>query len=690
MMPLDQVLRRLVQALRDQGIPATWAAPTLAGHLVVAIEAPGGGWRAVVSIRPPRPSEGVVARVGDLFLRGIGPKEGPSPADFQGFVAAWRRVVAGDLAPFLDLHNREVREVEATPAGLSRLLAWMVHPGAPLLTGWVLREVRRAPGPRPRLLLEMAREGQETPEVLLTLDPEGPEGPEEEVLATLPLGLLVRRVAGATAAADRDRVLAESALVLVLRMSMPASLRWGPWPAPENPAPRPPARRQDDTLIVHSYRTDHEWHVPRSRFFGTWGDKDWFILLALLDRPTMNVFHGNRECQQVRQPLSDRFAHGANPFHPSRRHWAWMVTHTRFTDTDDRAAIFGGEDRLQGLLDRIESEGPGQEVRVLVGCDAEVVGDDVPGVCRMVRSEGRNVACFNPPLPRFTDASDRNWWLQFLQDRDRGVAPEPGTVNLGGFQWPDHPAMAETEALLARVGVRVACRMLPGHSPDLRTAVGAGQVTVLSPWFPVQEVLGSALAQEGLPFQTLPLPYGEGPTRAWLAATARAAGRDPPTEASWEDMTRPWRSALDEMRIRAGKVRVALVADWGTATEMCDPAFFFGLDPLALLLDLGFPVVVLGREAHDVVERTRRQWPEARLEAVEMDPVHGDVVARVREVRPDLVYCDREDATAVKAVGAVPFGIGDLEPGLAGATRTLRRLLARSGLQIYRRYPVWK
>lgn len=686
MMPLDQVLRRLVRALRDQGVSASWAAPTLAGHLVVAIETPTGPWRAVVSVQPPRSSGGPRTRSRDLYLRGIGPAAGPSLDDFQAFVAAWNRVMEGDLGPSLDLHNREVLEADPSPAGLWRLIAWFGAPGAPLMEGWTLGEFQRAPGPRRRLLLEVAPEAQQMGTVRLALDPEGPEGPREKVLAALPLGLLVRPSEHAPGGSVRDRVLVESALAWVLAMSMPRSLRWGSWPVSESPATRPVQRRQDDTLIVHSYRTDHEWHVPRSRFFGTWGDKDWFILLALLDRPTLNVFHGNRECQQVRQPLSDRFAHGANPFHPSRRHWSWMTSHTRFTDTDDRAAIFGGEDRLQGLLDRIEAEAPGQEVRVMVGCDAEVVGDDVPGVCRMARSEGRNVTCFNPPLPRFTDASDRNWWLQFLQERDPAVKPEPGQVNLGGLQWPEHPAMAEVEALLAQVGVRVACRMLPGHWPDLRTSVGAGQATLISPWFPVQEVLGSALVQEGLPVRTLALPYGERPTRSWLDEAAEAAGRDPFTEDSWSEAVRPWAADLQQLRARAREIRVALVADWGTAVEMCDPSFFFGLDPLALLADLGFHVIVLGRQAAEAVNRARKAFPEARIEALEMDAFLEDPLARLREVRPDLVYCDREDAAAVKAVGAVPFGIADLEPGLAGAVRTIRRLLARAGLQIYRRY----
>jgi len=689
MMPLDQVLRRLVQALRDEGVPATWAAPTLAGHLAVALKAPSGPWRAVVSTRPPRVAGGPHVQAGDLHLWGLGAPAAPSPADLEAFAAAWRRAVSGELARWLDLHNREVREVEASPAGLLRLIAWMVQPGAPLLTGWTLREVLRAPGPRPRLLLEASPEASGARGIGWVLDPEGPRDPGEEVLAALPLGFLIRQRDGEEGGRDPQRSAVESALAWTLAMSMPPGLRWGSWPAAPDSAPRPPPRRQDDSLIIHSYRTDHEWHVPRSRFFGTWGDKDWFILLALLDRPTLNVFHGNRECQQVRQPLSDRFAHGANPFHPSRRHWSWMVSHTRFTDTDDRAAVFGGEDRLQGLLDRLEQEVPGQEVRVLVGCDAEVVGDDVPGLCRMARGEGRNVACFNPPLPRFTDATDRNWWLQFLQDRDRSVTPVPGTVNLGGFQWPGHPALAETEALLARTGVRVACRMLPGHWPDLRTAVGGAQVTVLSPWFPVQEVLGSALAEEGLPVRTLPLPYGVQPTRSWLAATAEASGREPPTEDLWAEMLRPWAAELEGMRTRTAAVRVALVADWGTAAEMCDASFFFGLDPLAMLTDMGFPVLVMGREASRVVEAAAREHPGARIEAVEMDPSVEDPEARLREVRPDLVYCDREDARVVKTAGAVPFGVGDLEPGLAGAVRTLRRLLARAGLQLYRRYGAW-
>ncbi len=134
-------------------------------------------------------------------------------------------------------------------------------------------------------------------------------------------------------------------------------------------------------------------------------------------------------------------------------------------------------------------------------------------------------------------------------------------------------------------------------------------------------------------------------------------------------------------------MRVALVADWGTVPEMVSPAFFFGLDPVRFLVDLGFQVTLVGPLAGQAAALAA-DLPgagAARVEALEVDRDAPDLIERVRDLAPDLVYCDRDDPGGALATGAVPFGVGDLEFGVGGARRSLRRLLARAGWRLPRR-----
>lgn len=674
---LDRALADLARDLREVGCRA--ALPTVRGDLLLLFGEARSARQVVVSVRAFRTP---VVMAGDLAIHGKG-NAPPEPAWMEDLARRLVALRAEGRVAWLDLHNREMPPLEPSPFGLWRCLAWQVAPGVPFFGPWTLAEVEFLGRGRPGLRLVLSRADEVGDLRRLVLDPEARPREGEVPLAWCPLGLLSRGAASPIPANGGP----EAALALVLSLSVPRGLRWASPPVGDPAAPAvSPDRpgREDDSLLVHSYRTDHEWHDPRSRFFGTWGDRDWFILVALLDRPTPVVFHGNRECQQVRQPLSDRMVHGANPFTPARRSWSWLVRETHFTDTDDRAAVFGGEDRLGGLLERLRAACPDREVRVLVGCDAEMVGDDVPRVCRAARQQGHAVECFNPPLPRFTDALDRNWWRVFLAARDRGVTRDPRTVALAGYQWPGHPGLVEVEALLRAFGIGVAVRFLPGQGPDIGSSVGRAAVTLLSPWHPVQDVLVGPLREEGLRVESPALPYGVDATRRWLDAVLALLGMPATTDEAWDHVVREAAPDIADLRGRASGLRVALVADWGTVPEMVSPAFFYGFDPVRFFVDLGFALVLVGPRATEAVEGLSPAEVQ-RIETLDVDRDAPDLIERVRRLSPDLVYCDREDPGEALGTGAVPFGIGDLEFGLQGARRTLRRLLARAGWRLHRR-----
>ena len=585
----------------------------------------------------------------------------------------------------------EHREVAPCPVPFW-LLAELLAVDAPFWGKWRLAGARGSNDRPGRIFLDMSQgppADAAARRATLAIDPGGPASAAETALAATPLGWLLRCPGprGEVCAMEAE---AEGAVALALALSLHGGMRWldstGPSGSAERPRGPEPGRAglgSDDTLVEYCFRSVRGWDMRASRFFGTWGDRDFFQILAVAGLKRVMVSHTVRDCPVTVSALTGVLDHGPNPYHTRPRHFAGDLRSSRCTDLDDATVIFGGEERLEEAVRSAALEAGTAATQVHFGCDFHMIGDDAAGVCRRLREEGLRVELMNPPLPRFTDESSSDWWKTVLTPAcPPPESREPFAVNLAGLAWPDDPCLAELSGLLGQFGVSVRARLFPGGD-GMRDHARAA-VTVASPWTPVARVLSPLLGERGFATIAPPAPYGPRGTQAWLEAVLAAVGAaapDPGACEAWIHEAFPqWRS----LREAAGDFTVALVADFGTAGEMCGPAFFFGLDPTAFLLDLGFRVHVLGpgaAAARAGLPALPPEWLE-RLSATEL-ALEEDPLEAVAGLGLRLVYCDALLTLPLKERGLTPWSIDDLHPGLGGAEKSLRRLLSLARRRLY-------
>ncbi len=622
-----------------------------------------------------------------------------------GLVAARREA----FAPWLDRLNREHERVELSAPGLLGLIAFQIEPGKPFWHDWQLAELECVSGPFPRFVFDLVS-SQPPGRCLLGLTA-GPLPPGETPLMTTPLGTLTRLEEGSAPGREAPASQPEAAVAFVLSRAFHSDMRWQPvepgsvgaqgdrtgdrtgertgdsnGEAPNGEA-RPPEDVNapppegppgfDEPLIKHCFRSWRHWDSKPSRFFHVWGDQDAFAVTAAGSESLVFVAHASRECPIANGALSSHGALGSTPWE-ERPSLAATSSEFLVTDTDESSLVFGGEKRLESALDQV-ADCP---VRVIEGCDFNVIGDDTAGICRLKREDGRQVRLLNPPLPRFTDAWSWNWWRDRLASA-ASTDREPRTVNLAGLDWPDGRVSLELDRLLAAIGVRVRTSFFPGTRADFEGEAGRAQVTIATPWAPVGRVLVPLFAELGFPYLELPSPYGPGGTRAWASAVARAVDLPEPDDATWAALVETVIPDLARLREAASQVELVLVADRGTVAQMCEPEFFYGVDPVRAALDFGFRVRLAGPGAQEEADRQAAAAP-GRVSAWECARGENPLPAIVSG-KDQLVYCEVGDGAAARAQGAVPFTVRDLEPGLKGARRTLLRLLAKSRLRLLSR-----
>lgn len=684
MKPLDRTLTDLAIILSRRNMPCRLAIPTRRGDLLL-----GFGERPVCFLVTAQPRTGLKSfSFGDLYIA-VRDEEGSDMA--ASVIRTLSEVRATPTGSFLDLHNRECTEVEHSVEGFMRLMAWQLSIGTNYWRNWRVSEVTAV---RDGFRILLASGDGHTAQ----LGFEASARPH--VIRVTPLGVLFEVEKSDDTASD-----AIGAFAFIMSLSLHKDMKWRAIPEPlpvqiqETPPPpteeplnevKPLAPPLRESLTINCFTSGRPWDYPRSRFFDIWGDRDYFILTSLFGGARRFLFHGNRECQQVKQPLSSRISHGVTPYSELPRSRLLGSRNMSFTDTDDMTAVFGGMERLERVLRDTCSKNPDRTVHVMVGCDSFVVGDDVIGVCNLLNKEGACLYVLNPPIPRFTDGIGRNWWAHFLSLRRRDVPRKSRTVNLAGIDWPSQPVVRELEQLLERNGIKVATVFFPGVGPGFFERLEEAVVTVASPWLPVEKVLLAPMADEGLRSITPQAPYGFDGTRRWIDAIRTELGLPVIDEGEWRALLREAVPDLDALRQSASGVTVALIADRGSLVELRSPQFFFGFDPVDLLVDLGFRVVLFGYSAATAAEMPLYdEGARARVVFVEMDP-DRDPLPCLADYGVRLLYCDRVDRPGyVAKQGVATFSIRDLEPGLAGGGRSLSRLLAKARMRLYSDYSTY-
>ena len=376
----------------------------------------------------------------------------------------------------------------------------------------------------------------------------------------------------------------------------------------------------------------------------------------------ITVHHGTEACQSSEQATTPSTTHFVRypwrdvEYQPAR----FLGDRSLLSNITDYELIAGSNEALERVLSSVAARGGSAPVVIDVSCTPVIAGEDWQGTVDRFRSSYPG-----PVLASAVGGTDLSEviaeaGLQALS-RDNGEAPEPTGVHLIGF--PPAAFTDELVALLISAGVPVHQRQLPKVSlaglSDYRRASGQ----LLWPQTEYEALYAGLYEQAGVPAFRVAAPYGIEATRGFLCEAARAAGV--PTEtalsAAAEAIDRA-SAELAGLQPELAGIRLGIALASGQSQIIERPELVCGVPLVAFLDSLGFQVEVL-TDADD--EGRLNWWLRSGLKAV----------------YSDLTY-DRRLAPA----GVGHFALADLEPGLPGAVRTARRLLALCKTPFYANY----
>ncbi|MBN1774389.1 MAG: hypothetical protein JXB32_24225 [Deltaproteobacteria bacterium] len=342
--------------------------------------------------------------------------------------------------------------------------------------------------------------------------------------------------------------------------------------------------------------------------------------------------------------------------------------------------ILGDEAGLLQALRKAASRKGTRIVALMGTCVGDVTGLDYEGLAAAVERDcSKPVVVINQMLEDFVEM-DRTWEM-LMRIADRARAPEPGRINLVGYAPAESDLADELRAVLPRLGLRLNALLVPSFRSQQALDFTRAACTVLNPARSYGFEFSRAAERFGdMKFHRLSPPFGKSATVGFYRGLAALAGRkDPAADAA--ELWSPHEASFAGWRERARGHGACIVVRPADATYLLDPLELHGLDLLRMLAEFGFTttVVVLGgAEGEGAGRRLRR--------AVKADPLLAENVRVIREPVDDLPSVLRDiDARLcftefppdrrVLEAGKMFFEPRDFQPGLAGAVRSITRLV---------------
>ncbi len=374
-----------------------------------------------------------------------------------------------------------------------------------------------------------------------------------------------------------------------------------------------------------------------------------------------------------------------------------------FTDFDADAPPADSEAVALHALRRARVAAGPSGVRLLQLCDAKCASDDPDELRALVETALGTTPCeIARAYGRIRDpAHSANLWVSiFAEARSappprapRAPGPPRPTLNLVGLGPPEEPALVELRRLLEAAGAEVLACIFPFAGLARTPGAMEAQLWVTTPWQQVQRGPAAALDGEGLPMLCLPSPMGLRGTLAWVSAILAALDLPPLPGDLERRMRDTWARDVLPLHGEISTTRVCFVLPSSHAEQMLGAGFFYGMQPLPFLAELGFPITVLrtrepgldGPEPPAPVPHELGLPEGAPLEILDQEPGESVVEAIVRS-GARLVYSEWPADARAAAAGCVIFDARMLEPGLEGALRSARRLVALGRIPFFRRY----
>jgi hypothetical protein len=274
-------------------------------------------------------------------------------------------------------------------------------------------------------------------------------------------------------------------------------------------------------------------------------------------------------------------------------------------------------------------------------------------------------------------------------EADFGGAPDPRAINLIGFAQDD--ALVELRRLLAEADVTVNAVFIPRMNFAAIRDLPRAPLHVLYPNALWQNLYDQLLFDSRLRAVELAAPYGVAGTRRWLEAVGAAAGVTLDAEGIVARCLAPLRERWERARAEAAGHRLGFVVGADEVHRLCDPAATWGVPLLAMIEELGFGVDVLLKVSGPTNARTAA----TKVNALFAAPARHSIKAFKDRERMERLLTEGECVAVfsehmfdhrLSAVGKAQFSLQEFEKGVAGAVRTVERLLAICRLPLFRRY----
>ncbi|MFH1533133.1 MAG: nitrogenase component 1 [Pseudomonadota bacterium] len=461
---------------------------------------------------------------------------------------------------------------------------------------------------------------------------------------------------------------------------------------------------------------DEQDNRPAS-LLDTWGESDAYAdffaggeiarsQLDSLDPTNLFVFvqHSDQECNHVNPHSVAPIMWLVNYPWEERTRWDRAARPEGFTDftvvdrmlsTDltENDVIMGNPGKVRRVLEK------GLEVSKKLDktlffsntCVPVVTGEDVESEVKRARA-----GCEDCPILYLTVTPRAmvNVFHDVLVTRrlaaEAGTEPRgPNVINLVGY--PRNRSHDELEGLLNAVGVERNVSLLPDLNFDLVEELPAAALNVFlsnSLW---QHLYDQLTFESKLPFISPLPPYGLAGSQAWLAAILDALKLDGDPGAAVDALVAPLRDRWDRLVEEARGYRVALVIRASETYYLTKPTFTWGVPIVAALEEMGFSMdVLLKLDSREEAARAARD-------------VHGTFTHPDRHTikgfnSMDMLFSRLEEAPShalltyhffdwrASQAGMNTFSLQQFEPGVAGAVRTLERLVGICRTPFFRRY----
>ncbi len=350
--------------------------------------------------------------------------------------------------------------------------------------------------------------------------------------------------------------------------------------------------------------------------------------------------------------------------------------------------ILGDETAFRQALEDAIANSKARAVVVIATCVVDMIGSDLHGIVKMAQDRSDKPVLLFETRPQFAEADYLgDIWSTLFEIADPREVPKKRHINVIGLAAPASRSARTLRRELAELDLTVNHFFFPSFRLQALSEFYRAETSIIADTLATR--LEFATIATRLPEthrHALDPPFGLAASLKFYRYIAELCGIE---ETKYKTaVTRIWKAQATEwehLQSRAKSFRVLLVISPEDADFLLDPGSRYGLDLPAILLEMGFSLQILclpQERPSDALALRDRLAQTISVRVPNTANLCFDVLADVSTLPEWLAKSDASllfsefpgDTRALQA-GLLPLTPHHFEPGLAGARRTLRRLV---------------